>query len=134
MQISRFQKRFSITIHSNSNSLYFEIESILFIIFIVSILLNSLSYPSISYPLLLFIHYYHIHTIYCSGTEYFLSRDILFTAPGQSSFCSGTDYLLLWDRVFSAPGQTVWLGSTHRREFTKERAFDMGVDERRHRL
>ena len=67
------------------------------------------------------INIHHIYTIYCSGTEYFLSRDRLFTAPGQSIFCSGTDYLLLWDRVFSAPGQTVWLGSTHRREFTKER-------------
>ena len=62
------------------------------------------------------INIHHIYTIYCSGTEYFLSRDRLFTAPGQSIFCSGTDYLLLRDRVFSAPGQKVWLGCTHRRE------------------
>ena len=67
------------------------------------------------------INIHHIYTIYCSGTEYFLSRDRLFTAPGQSIFCSGTDYLLLRDRVFSAPGQRVLLGCTHRREWKRER-------------
>ena len=78
--------------------------------------------------------------IYLSYSYYLLFRDRVFSVLGQTIYCSGTEYFLFWDslllrdRVFSAPGQTVWLGSTHRREFTKERAFDMGDDERRHRL